>query len=203
VMMQSCNRAILFVALLAAFCPALPAQQPDKSTAVQMCSPCPVVTDALLVSFPAQSQVASPDGRYAIIGVDTDSAPHHQVFLEDRVLKTRRNLFDYDRRIVLLWANDSKSFAVTDYLGSDTSKCSVISVDKTVRPIQVLDMLFPALNKDAREKLESRLSNRHIFVEAFAWAAPTVLTVKVSGYADADRATFEEFYDVQLHPAQP
>jgi hypothetical protein len=40
-------------------------------------------------------------------------------------------------------------------------------------------------------------------VEAFVWAAPTVLSVKVSGYRDVDRAAFEVFYDVQLHPAQP
>ena len=202
-MMRFCNRGVLFVAMLAAFCPALWAQQPDKTTTVQACSPCPVLTDVMPVSFPERSQAASPDGRYVIIGVDTDSPPHHTVFLDDHAQKTRRELFDYDRHIVLLWANDSKSFAVTDYIGNDTSRCTVLSVDKSVRPIQVLDMLFTALNKDAREQLESQLSNQHVHVEAFVWAAPTVLTVKVSGYRDVDRAAFETFYNVQLHPAQP
>jgi hypothetical protein len=202
-MMRFCSRGVLFVAMVAAFCPALRAQQPDKTTTVEACSPCPVLTDLMPVSFPERSQAASPDGRYMITGVDTDPPPHDAVFLEDRALKTRRKLFDYDRHIALLWANDSKSFAVTDYMGSDTSRCTVVSVDKSVRPIHVLDMLSPALNKDAREQLESQLSNQHVYVEAFVWAAPTVLTVKVSGYRDADRAAFEVFYDVQLNTAQP
>src|ERR1700684_4500591 len=131
-MMRFCNRGVLFVAMLAAFCPALWAQQPDKTTTVQACSPCPVLTDVMPVSFPERSQAASPDGRYVIIGVHTDSPPHHTVFWDHHAQKTRRELFDYDRHIVLLWANDSKSFAVTDYIGNETSRWYMLSGAKSV-----------------------------------------------------------------------
>ncbi|HYB61750.1 MAG TPA: carboxypeptidase-like regulatory domain-containing protein [Methylomirabilota bacterium] len=116
---------------------------------VWLCSQCPIVTNVFAVPFPAKSLAVSPDGRYAIIGVDTDREPYHTVFLEDRVLNTRRKLFNYDRNIVLLWKPDSKLFAVTDYTGSDSSQCRIISADEDAPPIQVLDILSRQLSEDA------------------------------------------------------
>jgi hypothetical protein len=103
--------------------------------------PCLMVSNDVSVSFPAQSEAISPDGRYAIISVDRGTKPSHSVFLEDRLLKTRRKLFNYDRHVVVLWKSDSKLFAVTDYVASDSSRCSILSVDEKVSPVQVLDVL--------------------------------------------------------------
>jgi hypothetical protein len=63
-----------------------------------------------VVSFPEQSQAASPNGRYVIVG-ENHAEPFHSAILEDRVLKTRRKLFDYDRHIDLLWNPNNRSFA--------------------------------------------------------------------------------------------
>jgi hypothetical protein len=202
-MMRHLIGPVLCVGIFASFGLTVRAQQSDKSISVENCGPCPTVTNVLPVSFPMHSRAVSPDGRYVIVGVDSNSEPHHKVFLKDVVLKTRRKIFDYNRNIVLLWANDSKSFAVTDYVGSNTSQCSVFSVDETVRPIQLLDNLLPALSKPAREQLKRQLSSDHVYVEASAWTAPEVLTVKISGYGEANPKGFEQFYSVQLHPGEP
>ena len=66
-----------------------------------------------------------------------------------------------------------------------------------------VDVLSPALFVDARERLKKQLSNHHVYVEAFVWSGSNVLTVKVSGYGDADPTGFEQFYNVNLHPARP
>lgn len=165
--------------------------------------PCGIVSNVFPVSFPDQSQAASPDGRYVIVGVDGDADPHHTVFLEDRILKTRRKLFNYDRHVVFLWYYDSNLFAVTDYVSSDSSRCSIISVDEKVPPIQVLDLLFRQLSESSRERLKSHLSNHHAYVEASVWAKPTDLELKVSGFGDTDPAGFTEFYSLQVHHVAP
>jgi hypothetical protein len=118
------------------------------------------------ISFPDQSKALSPNGRYAIVGVDSDTQPHHTVFLEDRILKTRRKLFNYNRRVAFLWYYDSKAFAATDFVDADSSRCNIILVDKKVPPIPVLDLLFRQLSDDARESLKSHVSNHDVYVEA-------------------------------------
>jgi hypothetical protein len=99
-----------------------------------------------VVSFPEQSQAASPNGRYVIVG-ENHAEPFHTAILEDRALKTRRKLFDYDRHIDLLWNPDSKSFALTDYEESDYSRCSIIFIDQTLPTIRVWDKLVKALTQ--------------------------------------------------------
>jgi len=162
------------------------------------CSPCPVVSNEVPVSFPAQSQAVSPDGRYAIVGVDRGTKPSHSVFLEDHFLKTRRKLFNYHQHIVVLWKTDSKLFAVTDYVGSDSSRCSILSVDEKVPPIQVLDVLSRQFSTDTWKQLANRLNKDHVYVEAAVWDGPTSLMVKISGHGDADPGGFTEFAEVLL-----
>jgi hypothetical protein len=178
----------------------------DVVLKVQSCppGPCYLVTSVLPVPFPEQSQAVSPDGRYVIVGINNNAEPYHTVFLEDRALTTRRKLLTYDRHIALLWGNDSKSFAVTNYVGSNGSRCTVISVDQKVPPIEVVDSLLRALSKDARERLSRQLSNDHVYVEASVWnSSSTALTVKISGHGDADPSGFTQFYNVYLYPQRP
>ncbi len=172
---------------------------------VQSCppGPCTVVTNVFPVSFPAQSQAVSPDGRYAVLDLDSDTKPHHTVFLEDRFLRTRRTLFHYERHVVLLWNSDSQMFAVTDYIGSDSSTCSIISVDDKVPRMQALDLLLLQLGEDAKRTLQSRLTKHHAYVEASEWDGPTSLALKVSGYGDRDPKGFTEFYDLHLPVGKP
>jgi hypothetical protein len=157
----------------------------------------------LVVSFPAQSHAISPDGRYDIVDVENATEPHHSVLLEDLYRRTRRKVFDYDRNIALLWKPDSKYFAVTDYIGSDNSRCSILSVDETVPPIQVLDALSRQVSGETRKQLETHLSNHHSYFEAVVWDGPMSLQVKISGYGDADPEGFKEFYEVLLPARQP
>src|SRR5258707_12492707 len=97
-----------------------------------------------IVSFPEQSQAASPNARYVIIGGQNHAEPFHTAILEDRVLKTRRKLFDYGRHIDILWSPDNKSFALSDYEERDYSRCSIIFVGQTIPAIRHRDKLVKA-----------------------------------------------------------
>lgn len=147
------------------------------------------------VSFPEQSRAVSPNGRYAIVGVDSDKEPNHTVFLDDLQQKTRRKLFNYDRHIELLWNSDSKSFAVSDYAGSDYSRCSIVSVTENVPPVQVWDELIKSVNAEERNML---LHNDHVYIAATEWISSTILRVKVWGHGDVNPSGFTRFYRYEI-----
>jgi len=143
-----------------------------------------------IVSFPEQSQAASPNRRYVIVG-ENHAEPFHTAILEDRVLKTRRKLFDYDRHIDLLWNPDNTSFALTDYEESDYSRCSIIFIDQTLPTIRVWDKLVKALTPTERKSL---LENHHVYIAAMQWIGTGALKVKVWGYGEVDPSGFTRFY---------
>jgi hypothetical protein len=82
------------------------------------------------VFFPfATSTAISPDGRFAIINLDSDKEPYHTLFLADRRNHVKRKVLEYNRSVDVLWNPDSSSFALTDYMGSNVSECYLYSTD--------------------------------------------------------------------------
>ncbi len=146
---------------------------------------------AKLISFPGHSRAVSPDGRYLISGVYDDSEPHHPVFLDDRRLKTRRKLFDYERHIEILWNPDSKSFVLNDYAGSDYSECKIISVDEKAESIDVWDKIVKGI---APREQRTLLENHHVYIAAREWGSRDAIKVKVWGYGEVNRSGFTRFY---------
>lgn len=169
---------------------------------VKVCEPCPVVSNVFPITFPAASQAVSPDGHYAVVEATGDAASHHTVFIENRTLKSRRRLFNYDQRIVVLWNYDSRLFAVTKYTNGG-SRCTVFSVAESAPPISVLDVLSRQLSKDTWEQLESQLRNRHVYVDAVVWDGVKDLQVGISVNGDEDSAHFTDVYRVLLPVENP
>jgi hypothetical protein len=143
------------------------------------------------ISFPEHSHAVSPDGRYLISGVDSDSEPFHTVFLDDHRLTTRRKLFNYGRGIEILWNPDSKSFVLNDYAGSDYSECRIISVDEKVQSINVWDKI---VKKATTKEQRSLLENHHVYIAAKQWISSKTLKVKVWGYGEVDHDGFTRYY---------
>lgn len=154
--------------------------------------------NARTASFPKESEYRSPDKRYVIVGVNSDREPHHTVFLRDNVRGSRRKLFTYGRSVALLWNINSTTFAVTDYVGSDSAQVSVYSVDERCAPVQVLDLLLNQVPENARTTLRAELTNHHEYLEASAWLSPTVLSVELSGYGVRNAKGFKRFYEARL-----
>jgi len=146
---------------------------------------------AKLISFPEHSRAVSPDGRYSITGVYSESEPYHTVFLDDRQLKTRRELFSYSRSIELLWNPDGKSFVLNDYAGSDYSECKIIFVDEKAESIDVWDKIVKGI---APREQRSLLENHHVYIAAREWVSRDAVKVKVWGYGEVNRSGFIRFY---------
>jgi hypothetical protein len=152
--------------------------------------------NASQVSFPDHSRVPSPDGRYVLVGVDSDTEPHHAVFLEDTLQKTSRKLFSYDQHVKLLWNHESTLIAVTTFTGNESSKCMVVSVDEKLPIFRALDWLY---SPNAPKEMRDFLTNRHAYVEAEAWTGPMELDVKVWGYGQANPSGFTQYNRVYVH----
>jgi hypothetical protein len=153
---------------------------------------------ASAVSFPASSRAVSPDGRYAVIDVDRGSQPYHTVFLKDLQLNTRRELFDYDRHVDVLWNPDSTLFAVTDYSESNFSTCRIFSVIARIATTSVLDQLFTTLSESEQKTLRRLQSNQHFYVAASTWTGPKELKLKVWGLGTADPKGFTRYYPLHM-----
>jgi len=89
-------------------------------------------------SFPGKkSELISPDGRWMLQNVDRDQEPYHSILLKDNTSGKRRKVCDYGRSVRVIWAPDSRRFALNDYAGSNFTKTTIVSVDETVPTIDV------------------------------------------------------------------
>jgi hypothetical protein len=148
-------------------------------------------------SFPGHSTSTSPNGRYVLINIETVVGNEYRntVVLEDRTLKTKRTMFDYERHIEILWNPNSKFFALSDFAGSDVAECRVISVDPNIEPVPVLDNLLPKLSPAERESI---LRNDHLYVQAIAWINNETLKIKIWGHDSGARTEFSHFYRYRI-----
>lgn len=147
------------------------------------------------IAFPEHSRASSPDGLYALINVDSDTEPYHTVLLEDRRLKMQRTLLHYERHVDVLWNPDSKSFALTDYAGSDYSLCSIIYVDASMPAINVWEELLKRVTTNERKIMED---NHHVYVVATRWVGTKTLRLKIWGYGDISPRGFTRFYSYDV-----
>jgi hypothetical protein len=99
-------------------------------------------SQSLYAKFPGKpSALPSPDGRYVLRNVDSPKGPgpYHTIYLEDRHTGKKRKVYEYERSASVVWAPDSRRFAVNDYLGSNVSEAYIYSVDGRVSRIDVQD----------------------------------------------------------------
>jgi len=147
-----------------------------------------------LVSFPStRTEAVSPDRRFAVVNVDSDTEPYHTLFLENRQSKTRRKLLEYGRHVEVLWNPNSTSFAVTDYAGSNVAECLVFSVSDGGESRNVADALQGTIT-NPKEQASLRDSS-HIYWAAVRWKSPHSLLVTVWGHTDvAPARNFQYFH---------
>ena len=146
----------------------------------------------------SRTSAVSPDRRFQIISVDRDVEPRHTLFIEDLRTHLRRKLLDYGRQVEGLWSPDSKSIAVTDYIGSNVSQCLIFSTGMDAPPVDVWDEILRGI---ANEKERARLlKNDHVYIAGVRWTNSMTLKVRVWGHGDVSPAGFQRYYTFTLKP---
>ena len=90
-----------------------------------------------------------------------------------------------------MWNPDSKSFALTDYAGSNISACSVIDVDRKVPTIDIWEEILKRIGANERKAMQG---NHHVYIAATRWEGSRTLKVKIWGYGDQSPHGFTRFY---------
>jgi hypothetical protein len=110
--------------------------------------------------------VTSPDGRYQVSNVFcSDRAHEGELVLVLRNLKSgeHRTLYTYNRDATVVWSPDNRWIAINDFAGSDYTNNLLLSVDRSVPPIDLKERLLRS------EPKQSVLKSDHLYVAAIEW----------------------------------
>ncbi len=97
----------------------------------------------------------------------------------------------YERGAEVLWNPNGKSFALSDFAGSDYAVCSIVSVNEKMEAIPVLENLLKRVPAAERENIKR---NDHLYIAGIRWIDTKTLLVKIWGHDSDRRKGFERFY---------
>jgi hypothetical protein len=147
--------------------------------------------------FPGErDRLAAPSGEHVVVNVDSDQPPTHALYVTGRDGNNRRLLLAYERHVTAVWSPDGSLLAVTDFGGSDFSRCLVFDA-RTAR--LVVEVSKALKQRYPRERRWSE--NHHVYFEAERWLDARTLQVKVRGHGDRDPKGFEARYEFRVDDA--
>ncbi|HVP44406.1 MAG TPA: hypothetical protein VMS96_13315 [Terriglobales bacterium] len=120
----------------------------------------------------------SPDKRFELINVDSDKEPHHSIFLKERKTGQSRKVYEYGRSAAVLWAPDSKHFALNDHAGSDFTNTYVVAVDESTPRIDV--------QEEIQHFVKGLAGGHHEYFGVARWLDNRTVVVHHWGHGDGD-----------------
>ena len=86
------------------------------------------------------------------------------------------------------WSVDGRALALTDYVSSDQSVCSIVLVAAGIEPVDLTPMITPG-------KMQWR---GHWYCEVVRWRGPKRALIKAWGYGGERPESFEQHYEYEL-----
>lgn len=114
----------------------------------------------------------------------------HRVYLIDLATKKSIEVSSFSRHVSVGWAPTGRALFVTDYSGSDSSRCMAFVVND--QPLQKLDISEQL--RDSRLVPSKTWTNHHVFCEVLRWVGRDQLLIRLHGYGDADPRGFSKRY---------
>jgi hypothetical protein len=136
--------------------------------------------------FPTTELCASVDGRFVLFhdGMKRQRGIFHWLLLLEKDALYPNTIFGTNMAFDVSWSDDSKAFAVTHYIGHNTSEVFVVgSTELERRPIN----LRPALEAYFPE----RAISAPMFIKAYRWTRRGQLIVR--GLARSEQEPYEQF----------
>jgi hypothetical protein len=127
--------------------------------------------------FPGpRSELPSPDGRYELINTNSDREPHHTLFLKEKRTGELRKITDYERSVGVVWAPDSRHFAVNDYAGSNVTDTYIVATAGIAARIDVQD--------EINKKVKHLIGGDHEYFGVARWLDARRVIVHHWGHGD-------------------
>lgn len=142
------------------------------------------------LTFPGHiNKLASPNKRYVLVNIDSETQPYHRLVLRDLASGKEQLLRTYARHISVAWSPSGESFFVNDYGGSDFSDCYLYSPANEDKPMSIKEALKEQFGGDGH-----LWKNHHVYIECRRWLNATEVLVRIKGYGDVDPSGFEACY---------
>jgi hypothetical protein len=150
------------------------------------------------IQFPGEiSQIASPNGRYVLVNVDSESeeqtlylGDNHALYLRDLKTGKEKKIYAYGRHVKTLWSPKGTRLMISDYGGSDYANCIIFFFETARNPINVQEQL--------REKMrynKSVFGNHHTYIVGTEWFSENKVKIKIFGHGDIDPHGFTLWYE--------
>lgn len=151
-----------------------------------------------LISFPGVvSQVTSPDKKYVLINVDSESEEqasslggNHALYLRKVETDEQTRIYSYNRHVEVLWSPKSGRLLVNDFGGSDFSIPRIFSVHHPAKPLDLREQL-----KQKMRNHRSIFDNHHVYIVGTEWLSEDKLKIKIYGYGDIDPDGFVLWFE--------
>ncbi len=131
--------------------------------------------------------VISPDAQYRVSNVFCSDQEHErELVLVLRNLKSgeSRTLYTYDRDASVVWSPDSRWIAINDFAGSDYTNNLLVSIDRSVSPIDLKERLIRS------EPKQSVLKSDHLYIAATKWESGQKIELLAYGHDSERRISF-------------
>lgn len=151
-----------------------------------------------VIQFPGEiSQIASPNGRYVLVNIDSESeeqtlslGDNHALYIRDLKTGKEKKIYTYGRHIKTLWSPRGNRLMISDYGGSDYANCIIFFFDTARDPINVQEQL--------REKMKynkSIFDNHHVYIVGTKWFSENRVKIKIFGHGNIDPNGFTLWYE--------
>lgn len=163
----------------------------------------PLRAQSTFAAFPGNLiLLPSPDGNFLIRNIDGPGPLNHQLILEEKKTGVKRQVYDYQRSVAVMWAPDSRHFAVNDYESSNIGEAYIFGVRDSDAKIDL---------KSALDKLEiyHRVEWDHGYVGVAKWLDGRRAVIHFWGHGGDLGRTFCQCYVYSLNgsatpcPKQP
>jgi len=151
-----------------------------------------------VMQFPGESsQIASPNGRYILVNVDSESEEHtlalggnHALYLRDLRTSKEKKIYAYGRKVEALWSPRGNRLMISDYGGSDYANCLIFFFDTERTSIDVQEQLRERMRHN-----KSIFGNHHVYIVGTEWFSEKRVKIKIFGHGNIDPHGFTLWYE--------
>jgi len=154
-----------------------------------------------MVALPGEvSQIVSPDGRWALVNIDSENneinkflGDNHALYLMELGSDKMIHIYSYARHVDILWSNGGSMLLINDYAGSNYSFPIVVEMNSGCSKINVKEKLMEQF-----PNTYSVLRSHHLYIEGTEWLNARHLKVEVHGYGDTAPNGFTLWFEYTI-----
>jgi hypothetical protein len=132
--------------------------------------------------FGPENPLVSPNGAYALFGIQSSVNSENVLWLEDEHSHERKRVLEATvQTLTLAWSPDSAAFLVNDRAFSDVENAYIFDA-KTLDRLDLTSRITAAPGPGAARFLKDR--NDHSYFHAIRWLDPRHVEVQLYGHTD-------------------